>query len=583
MLPPPASDEIRCLDSDSECSSIDEWDPSNDGEGSYMDFLYRKFVSLKSEKTHCVDCRDLGCTSSRETSPDLMPQWNQFMNSTLGLDQNEKEEEMLDDDDDEDKWLEWKTKQMLRLMPSWAINRELLEIWYLKREGKLTLDEEEEDCEESDDYDSEDYSDEDEYSYSDSESSSYYETADLTSYFPENVRDDIAIPSFEGFFAQASDILYYSQYIKASYSPFLYHYFLVNGNKGIHKFKDFMMELFFGGTIGSALSMIGLSLKDTQNDMDHRKQHLYIRSPIQIKNSDDNKEDDNNNNNALYKLRQEDEENVTFPYLPIHGFITTKANHSSADNHRTWSSHLYNSVLKQEGAAGNKSMAQNVKKYIVESYIDKCLENPKQGDMKCFQGGGEWFLAYLRAAHRDVYDNIPEEKLVDPYELLISTDEEITIPTRNDDGNETAENEMEERKVNLHDIQIPSCEQGMHQIKQFFENHKNKKSVSEDIEVMAKIMIDIYMSNLVDFSALLKILDIVLSSRSQESSTEKKKTLVVCVYMGSIHTQTIAKFFEDTLNFKTQAFTGQHNWKDEKANKKLHLPSTFWDIESFSM
>eukprot|EP00956_Cyclotella_meneghiniana_P026248 scaffold56240_cov38-Cyclotella_meneghiniana.AAC.1 len=69
-----AADCIRCLPEDSDGSDIDAYDPSSDGFGSYIDYIYRRLLVMERDARdndnnsdthsiflHCVDCRDLGC------------------------------------------------------------------------------------------------------------------------------------------------------------------------------------------------------------------------------------------------------------------------------------------------------------------------------------------------------------------------------------------------------------------------------------------------------------------------------------------------------------------------------------------
>ena len=80
-------------------------------------------------------------------------------------------------------------------------------------------------------------------------------------------KEQFTYPSFEGFFGQNSENLYYSKCVKLSYSPFL-------GKcvQSLAKWEQFFTNLFLGGTIVDALSL--LNLEDS-------KEYVYVRSPIQ--------------------------------------------------------------------------------------------------------------------------------------------------------------------------------------------------------------------------------------------------------------------------------------------------------------
>ena len=90
---------------------------------------------------------------------------------------------------------------------------------------------------------------------------------------------------------------------------------------------------------------------------------------------------------------------------------------------------------------------------------------------------------------------------------------------------------------------------------------------------MAKILIDIYMSKLIDAVSVAKILQIILHE------TERKNIAIVC-YMGSVHTRALTDFFtQPKFGFKKKIFCGKQDW-DDKEGRIIHLPAELWNLNS---
>eukprot|EP00536_Pseudo-nitzschia_multiseries_P017125 jgi/Psemu1/314038/fgenesh1_kg.1389_\ len=77
------------------------------------------------------------------------------------------------------------------------------------------------------------------------------------------------------------------------------------------------------------------------------------------------------------------------------------------------------------------------------------------------------------------------------------------------------------------------------------------------------------MSNLFDFSLLLKIVDTV--------SKDSKDNVVIVCYVGSAHAKVVRDFFCGPLGFKKKATVGKFTWEDHEA-KILNLPSKLWNL-----
>jgi hypothetical protein len=371
----------------------------------------------------------------------------------------------------------------IKFVPETRMNPERLYLQYLRRDGKLLLE---------DNYDEESDDDND---------------AD-NGYF--------TYPSFEGFFGQNTDYLYYSKHIKLNYSPFL-----ANCVQSLTIWEKFFTDLFLGGTIPDALSLLHL---------ESNKQYTYVRSPIQMSPNSLNE----------YRHRDDGEHYITYPFFPSLFFLS--AQESSPP--RTWSSNLF-AKLCDQGDNDSKRIATIAKHWTLQKIQQFSLDPKGADDLDC---GGEWFEAYLYAVHKDIYDDIDTS---DSTELL-------------------KKNKMKSitcgRKYNIGELKIPSCLDGFDDILECFQDPS--PIITSRVEVMAKILIDIWMSCLVDFSTVLKIADVI-------SQTKKDKVMIVC-YMGSAHTKAVADFYVRHLGFEKKAFLGKVDWEEDE-RRSLLLPKSLWD------
>jgi len=253
-----AADIIRCLSEDSDSSEIDDHDPSSDGLGSYLDYIYRRFLAdeqqtdIEKKFLHCVDSRDMGCENS-VVCDSLHRHW-------LGLLESEEKELVLNSDPASKR----KSKQDERCLPDWCNNPEKSRFDQLLSEGVLKPLPEDSD---SDD-DTED----------------------------ETEEEMITLPSLESFFGQCTDVMYYTPQVKVSYAPFLSQCV-----KSLDTWDTFFRELFFGGSVDSAFSMLDLSQDNLQ--------FIHLRSPI-LKHWNIGKGD------YEWHERNDTEYDLTMPILP---------------------------------------------------------------------------------------------------------------------------------------------------------------------------------------------------------------------------------------------------------------------------
>ena len=506
---PPAADCIRCVTEDEEESDEEEFDPSSDGVGSYIDFVYRRLMgemldeqlgqnqsSTSSTWLHCVDTRRLGCQTECHAGP-IKDKWNDMLlhDEITFLKKESDSTSLLPLEKDV-------TGKFIKFVPENKMNPERFAYEEMKSKGLIVDDEEEED-------DENDKEDEEEFTF----------------------------PSLEGFLGQTSDFLYYDSHVKVSYSPFL-----AKCVGSLEKWESFFTELFFGGTIAGALSHI---------DIKSHRDHLYVRSPIQRTWNPETEAYE-------YRHRDDGEHYITQPFFPFLFYLTAKNSHPS----RTWSSELLASLCsRSSGASGQLSSSKSTDspndvamaaRDWVLGRIKKHAVDPKgSDDPHC---GGEWFEAYLKAVHREIYDDIDTLDC----SLLLRKN--------------YMKSESSGRKHNIGKIQIPTCQAAFTEITQRFQNSQlsSQEIVSPRIEVLAKIIIDIWVSGLVDFASVLKVADVVSRSKSDQ-------VVVVC-YMGSAHTRAIADFYTDRMNFKKKSFVGKIDWEDETEPHTFKLPSYVWNI-----
>jgi len=481
-----AADCIRCLSEDSAESELDAYDPSADGFGSYVDFIYRRLMEGKDHNDknnlHCVDSRDLGCEHAC-VAESLHQDWMDLLHP------EEKDKILAPSNHAHHKDGRW--------LPDWEHNPEETEMDKLRNDGVLKGEEDEKE--------------------------------DALAAKEDTNVDLITYPSFEAYFGQCTDILYYAPHFKVAYGPFLGHCVT-----SLEKFREFFSLMFLGDTVDSALSVLDLS--------ESKRSFLHVRSPImKVFNMETGEYE--------WHKRNDEEHDLTLPIFPIKCFLKARGSIPP----RTWSSQLFHS-LQDDEESDLSDLANAAREWVLNDCEKQCRD-PKNADDEI--GGGEWFLAYLREVHRDIYDDIDH---TDATALLHKS---------------SVTGEISLKKHKIGNITIPSCKDGivriLEELPRLSSDYSGGKPVlARSIEVMAKILIDIFMSKLVDFSTVLKIAQVI--------AKEPSHRLCVVLYMGSVHTRAISDFYCGTLGFKKKTFSGQQNWPEEEA-KILHLPPELWDLQ----
>jgi hypothetical protein len=496
---PQAVDCIRCVSEDSDCSTIDEHDVASDGVGGYADYFYRRFMSEMIEENKTMEemrSTWFHCVDIRDLGCEgacHAKEVKEKWKELLTLEEWQDATGTGNKDVSKANHLET-TDNTLSFQSMKMLNTEQRCYEEKVQNGELQSTEEE----------------------SDSESESDGSDSCL----------EITFPSFEGFLGQSTDILYYSPHVRISYSPFL-----ARVVRSLFNWEQFFPKLFFGGTISDAMQYL---------DLPSRGDHAYVRSPIL-------KEWDAQSNTYIWKKRPECYEHISFPFFPYAFHLKAKGSNPP----RTWSSQLHNNLLVSDDNR-QRSFAEKVTEWTLRR-IRYVSQDPKlHDDLKT---GGDWFGGYLRAAHREIYDDIDH---TDVAELL----------TRNKMPSQSGS-----RAYAIGNIEVPSCEDAFAEIVQRFDEVSGSTPgpphpIEARTETLAKIIIDIWMLNLVDYCTLLKIGNLVAQTHSDE-------VVVVC-YLGLAHTRTIADFLCNEAGFQKRGYYGKVSWEDDES-RKIQLPSRLWN------
>mmetsp|Transcript_663 Transcript_663/g.1574 ORF Transcript_663/g.1574 Transcript_663/m.1574 type:complete len:295 (-) Transcript_663:1303-2187(-) len=284
---------------------------------------------------------------------------------------------------------------------------------------------------------------------------------------------------------------------------------------------------------------------------ENSRSSVHIRSPIL-------QQWDSQSNKYIWKERDEEECYITCPFFPFAFHLVARGSSPP----RTWSSQLFANLHDAEGEEksghcdpkSRRRVALAIKSWILDC-IHRNMEDPKASDDK--ECGGECFAAYLRAAHRDIYDDIDNSDAA----ILLQKNYMKSIY-----GGKL-------KKHNIGKIRIPSAIDAFEEIRARFGGRASlsptENVVTPRVEVLAKILIDIWVSNLFDFSMLLKIASIC--------ANETSDNVVVVCYVGSAHARAASDFFSKKMGFKKKDLIGKYAWEEDEL-QTLELPSKLWNF-----
>jgi len=332
------------------------------------------------------------------------------------------------------------------------------------------------------------------------------------------------LPSWEAYFGAASELLYYSPYIKGDYAPFL------AGCVGSPaSLRRFFRALYFG-TVPEAIAT--LQLEEARRPLS-RLRSLAYQPPEP---------------GAALQRRPNDQGMIPVRAAPLDCYLKAKGSHPP----RTWVSGVAER-LRQAGAEDLVAAAEAWYTSAVESF----LADPKAGD-----DDGDYFVAWLREVHRDIFDDIDR---TDPEEIVKSTW-----------AKSQAHPKSKKHRHKLGDITIPDFDAAFAELKSFGDalaKGSTRSSTKREC-VLAKMLVDIYQLRLVDLAMILSVADCALAA-------ETGQRVVVVLYAGGDHTKSVTTFWRSmgfgNTGLPNQGLVGKEDWEDEES-RGLDLPSYLHDF-----
>lgn len=318
------------------------------------------------------------------------------------------------------------------------------------------------------------------------------------------------VPSWEAFFGVAAEILYHSPVVKADYTPFL-----AKCVRSPEALQNFFEKLYFG-TLPEALSQVRL---DEETRCFARTRSLAYLPPGQ--------------KTASLMRRPDDQGLVPIKAAPLDVYLKARGSQPP----RTWVSGLVQQL--------ERSGAHEIVKAARAWYLDsaKQLLAHAKGD-----GSGDYFVAFLRQAHRDIYDDIDVR---DPEELTKKT----WVSSKSHPNSK-------KHRHNLQNIRIPNFKQAFSELLGL---DSKAGCATRRQRVLSKILVDAFQLRLVDLAAILKVASITASAASDER-------LVFVLYAGADHTANIVKFWTSHGFSFHGDVVGKDDW-DEDESRCLNLPT----------
>ena len=241
--------------------------------------------------------------------------------------------------------------------------------------------------------------------------------------------------------------------------------------------------------------------------------------------------------------RPDDDGFVPVKAAPLTQFL--KARGSSPA--RTWASgqaELLHCCAGTDGAA----FVDAVRSWYLTA-TDRLLADPKDADIE-----GDFFLAWLRECHREIYDDIDT---TDPAELRRLR--------------WAASETNRRRRHELRNIRIPAIEHAFAELQNF---DPELRTTTRRERVLAKIAIDAYQIRLVGMAAILATANVVAAAGTDER-------VVVVLYLGGDHSSSIIEFWREQgfchTGLQNKGLVGKANWDDHEP-REMRLPSYLHDF-----
>jgi len=327
------------------------------------------------------------------------------------------------------------------------------------------------------------------------------------------------LPSWELYFGQTAELLYYSGGVKADYAPFL-RTCLPTPARVLSFFED----LYFG-TVPQAISHFG-DLDEEARSLTRIRSRGHLAAPART-----------------LSRRPSDLGILPVKAAPIDKYLKARGSNPP----RTWVSGLAAKVQAEEGGM---QFVEVLRTWYRKSVM-KLLANPKDGDRS-----GDYFAAFLREAHPEIYNQI------DPW-----NPEEL----RTSNYVRSLDRPGFKRGHHIGKIRNPSLTQALEELQDF--KVDDKVPTTKRQRVCAKIIVDAFQLRLVDTAAILKVATIA-------ASAPVGSRLAVVFYGGSDHTSSLMTFFK-AQGFSTKGLPKDGKVEGGKHGKPcgMKLPDYLHDFE----
>ncbi|CAJ1418079.1 unnamed protein product [Effrenium voratum] len=296
-----------------------------------------------------------------------------------------------------------------------------------------------------------------------------------------------AVPSWEAYFGAASELLYYSPHVKADFTPFLACVMKRWANETASETLTRFFRCLYCGEMTEAMCML--------RSNDTARRCLRLRSMIHTSGS-------------KKILREDVRQLMPVVVAPVDRFLKAKG----FDKPRSWTSAIAER-LRQRGLGDLADAAQSW--YISE--VLNMLQDPKHEDQE-----GDYFMAFLREAYREIYDDISHDQ-----QDIRSAQQ---VPRLSNPS----------KLHQLGNIVIPAFEDAMQEILRF---DPEKGPSTRRQRVLAKIIIDIFQLRATDLSLILSVAERAAAADSHE--------VVLIAYTGSDHSLSVEHFY------RLQGFTSR--------------------------
>eukprot|EP00434_Breviolum_minutum_P008953 symbB.v1.2.007888.t1/scaffold489.1/size197246/6 len=332
-----------------------------------------------------------------------------------------------------------------------------------------------------------------------------------------------ALPSWEAFLGAAAELLYYSPHIKADYVPFLTAC-VINGSDAKAAVLSFFRSLVFG-TVPEAISK--LSLEGERRSMTCLRSLTYREA-----------------DGTLWQ-RPYDDGLVQVRWAPLGGYLKAKG----SDPPRTWISGLAETLRQRHPKA--ELLLRNAEDWYFHS-VQELLADPKGAD-----ADGDYFLAWLRECHREVYADVDRS---DPKELRSLQ-------------KARSKSQKNRKRYDLGSICIPNLEMAFEELSAF--DPASKTAANRRQRVLAKIIIDSFQLRSVDLAAVLTMAECMLEAQEGEE-------VVVVLYAGGTHSHCVEKFWRSqgftSDGLPKRGLVGKEDWEDDEP-RGLVLPRYLHDFD----